>query len=277
MHAPPIPPWKEDWSESRWDAALNARLESLDFDVIVDTPRPAAENMAIDEALLYRVALGIRRPLLRLWDWSEAAVVLGSYQSVSDEFDAMYAASAGFRFVRRISGGGAMVVEPGRTITWSLIVPETIVQDLSYVQSFAYLDSWCVRALRAIGVPASYKPINDLVSPAGKMAGAAQCRRRGTVLHHAAMAWRLDNTTMRHLLRHGVPRISTKSIASAEKHVSPLSDFTTLTRADVMAHLAASFRAIFRTETSSITAGDLADASTRRKQLASHEWLYRVP
>ena len=277
MTAPTLVPWDAAWSATAWDTALNKRFEQLEFDVILPRRLTAMENLSLDEALLYRVASGARRPLFRMWDWSEAAIIIGSYQAVSDEIDQANALRHGFGFARRISGGGAMVVEAERSITWSMIVPETLVADMSFVQSFAFLDAWCVRALRSLGVPASYRPVNDIVSPSGKIAGAAQCRRRGTVLHHATMAWELDSGLMRGLLRHGLPRTNPKGIPSAEKHVTPLSGFTTLSRTAVMEYLVQAFRGLYKTRTSDYTPEDHSAAAARSVRLRSHDWLYRVP
>ncbi|MGB5075406.1 MAG: HipA domain-containing protein, partial [Bacteroidota bacterium] len=182
------PRWDPAFSETEWDQSLNSRLDDLEFDVILEKPRTAEENLAIDEALLYAAVEGKRKPVFWMWDWSERAVVLGSYQSVGAEFNPDVAKREGFSFARRVSGGGAMVVEPERTITFSLIVPESVVEGLSFRQSFAFLDMWVIRALRGMGIPASYRPINDIVSPVAKIGGAAQCRRRRTVLHHVTMA-----------------------------------------------------------------------------------------
>ena len=42
-----------------------------------------------------------------------------------------------------MSGGGTMLVEPGRSITYSLYAPESVVPGLSFVESFAALDALC--------------------------------------------------------------------------------------------------------------------------------------
>jgi hypothetical protein len=41
--------------------------------------------------------------------------------------------------VRRISGGGAMFMEPGNCITYSLTVPASLVEGLSFQRSYAFL------------------------------------------------------------------------------------------------------------------------------------------
>jgi lipoate---protein ligase len=270
-------PWKTEYSETLWDNELNKRLETLDFDFIVDSPRSADDNLALDETLLYRVAGRERPAVFRMWDWSESSVILGSYQSVRGEFDADIASRTGFRFARRISGGGAMVVEPEKTITYSLIVPEATVEGMSFRQSFAFLDMWCVRALRSLGIPATYRPINDITSPQGKIAGAAQCRRRRTVLHHTTMAYELDGDLMWKLLRLEQPKQTEKSVASAVKRVSPLRQFTDLSHAALRDILAASFAGMYHTHPSAATAEewDIARALIVEKY-SSEAWRYRV-
>jgi len=132
------------------------------------------EHLALDEVLLDSVAAGERGPCVRFWRWTQKALVLGSHQSVRNEVDPGAAAELGFAVVRRMSGGGTMVCEPGGTLTYSLYLPDSFLRGLSFVESFRALDAWVVAALVELGVPASYRPINDIVSPSGKIAGAAQ-------------------------------------------------------------------------------------------------------
>ncbi|MCZ7557809.1 MAG: lipoate--protein ligase family protein [Bacteroidia bacterium] len=278
--APPMKllPWQTDYSETSWDNALNVRLDALEFDLIIEPPRAAAENLALDEALLFSVADGSRKAVFRMWDWSERSVILGSYQSVAEEIDADVAGRHGFSFGRRMSGGGAMVVEPEKTITWSLIVPEAVVEGMSFRQSFAFLDMWCVRALRSLGIPATYRPINDIASPSGKIAGAAQCRRRRTVLHHTTMAYELDGEMMWQLLRLDTPRTHEKSVASAVKRVSPLRDFTDLPHGVLRDTLTAAFAAQYLTYPSVATPTEIGSALTLiEEKYSTQAWLYRLP
>jgi lipoate---protein ligase len=275
---PPLPAWQREWSEAAWDDAQQARLDAVQFEMFDESPTGAIENLALDTALLYDVADGRRPAVFRMWQWSERAVILGSYQSVSEEIDAEVATTHGFTFARRMSGGGAMVVEPQRTLTWSVIVPEQVVEGLSFVQSFAFLDAWCVRALRAHGVPATYRPINDIATADGKLAGAAQCRRRRTVLHHTTMAWQIDNAVMFDLLRLNQHRHNTRAVASAVKRVAPLAQYVSLDHAAMRRYLVEAFRTQHHTTDGVRTADDRVRADELvRTKFAAHDWLYRVP
>src|SRR5229473_346913 len=88
-------------------------LNELEWDVIPPTPHPAHMHMALDEVLLERVIGGKRRPALRIWEWIEPALVIGSHQSVMNEVDIVAAHELGFVVTRRMSGGGTMLCEPG--------------------------------------------------------------------------------------------------------------------------------------------------------------------
>src|SRR3984893_1890416 len=182
------------------------RLARLGWDLIRYEPRPAHMHMALDEVLLQRVIAGARRPTVRFWEWIEPAPVIGSHQSVVNAVDLGPAHRLGVLGTRRMSGGGTMLCEPGRTITYSLYVPARIVDGLSFRQSYAALDAWAVRSFVALGVPASYREINDIISPRGKIAGAAQARRRGFVLHHTTIAHSMEPALLPRLIRIGRKR-----------------------------------------------------------------------
>src|SRR5690625_7349134 len=135
--------------------------------------------------------------MLRMWEWTGSAAILGSFQSVRNEVDLDAAARRGVQVVRRISGGGAMFMEPGNCITYSLVVPTTLVDGLSFEQSYAFLDDWVLGALHDVGINAHYVPLNDITSEHGKLGGAAQKRvASGVVLHHATLDYALDAQNM---------------------------------------------------------------------------------
>src|SRR5690606_30682391 len=114
------------------------------------------------------------------------------------------AARYGIPVVRRISGGGAMFMEAGSIITYSLYAPVELVQGMSFADSYAYLDDWVLQALRSLGIEATYQPLNDIASPAGKIGGAAQMRLAGgAVQHHVTMSYDIDAEKLVQVLRIG--------------------------------------------------------------------------
>ncbi|MFD5657177.1 lipoate--protein ligase family protein [Streptomyces hirsutus] len=260
-----------DWSDYDWQ-------------LIHEGPQPPALHMALDEVLTAEVAAGRRPPTLRVWEWGGPAVIIGSFQSLRNEVDPEGAERHGIEVVRRISGGGAMFVEPGNTITYSLSVPESLVQGLSFQDSYAYLDDWVLGALGDMGIRAWYQPLNDITTDQGKIAGAAQKRMvgpdggPGAVLHHVTMAYDIDADKMLEVLRIGKEKMSDKGTRSAKKRVDPLRRQTGLPRETVIENMIASFRARYGVSGGKVTGEELARAQElARTKFTTPQWTARVP
>jgi lipoate-protein ligase A len=253
-------------------------LKALDWDLIPASPHPAHMHMALDEVLLGRVSAGARRPAVRFWEWMESALVIGSHQSVGNEVDLTVAHGLGFTVTRRMSGGGTMLCQPAGTITYSLYLPGAAVEEMTFRQSYAALDAWAVRAFNALGVPASYREINDIISPRGKIAGAAQARRRGFVLHHTTIAHSMDVELLPRLIRIGRERVSERGVRSADKAVSPLSWFTALTCAETTRHLERFFSDEFNAGASELSADEVRAAGELvAEKYGTPAWVNRLP
>jgi lipoate-protein ligase A len=190
-----------------------------------------------------RPGAGRRPPTLRIWEWSAPAVVIGSSQSLRNAVDAAQARRLGMTVVRRISGGGAMFIEPGNTITYSLYAPESLVAGMSCADSYAFLDDWVIGALTGdLGLAARYQPLNDITSSRGKIGGAAQKRLASAVLHHVTMGYDIDAEKMLRVLRTGRKSLSGTGTPSAVKRVDPLRRHTRLPREQIIAAMTGSFR-----------------------------------
>jgi len=257
---------------------MTDRFRNVVWDVMPPGAYSAHMHMALDEVLLDRVIAGRRPPTMRLWRWTERALVIGSHQSVANEVDSAAADDLGFVITRRMSGGGTMLCEPDRTITYSMYLPETLVAGISFRKSYELLDSWAVDAFNEMGVPASYREINDIISPRGKIAGAAQARRRGYVLHHTTIAHTMDIEILPRLIRIGRENIKARGVRSAEKAVSPLSWFTSLSCAEVAGNLRAYFMRTLDARDSAPAKDELDAASGLvESKYSTQAWIHRLP
>ena len=174
-----------------------------------------------------------------------------------------------------------MFVEPPDVITYSLCVPLSLVEGMSTVESYEFLDRWVVDALREMGVQARYEPINDITSADGKIGGAAQARRHSAVLHHTTMAYDVDAEKMLRVLRVGKEELSDKAVESAEKRVGPIRRQTELPREEVIERMISTFRTRYAGE-SNLSEDSLSeDERTEAEELAayygSREWTYGLP
>ncbi len=255
-----------------------ARWRRYRWQLIAGEAFDPAMQMALDEVLTRRVGAGERPPTLRFWEWTAPAVVIGRFQSLRNEVDFEEAERYGITVVRRMTGGGAMLTEPGRVITYSIYAPPELVAGMSFQESYAFLDAWVVDALRALGIEAWYQPINDITSTRGKIGGAAQARRFGAVLHHTTMAYDIDPAKVPRVIRIGREKLSDKGVRSAERRVAPLRQQTDLPRETIQAHLIQTFAERHGLEEGALTADEIEEARELvRTKYGTWEWTAILP
>jgi lipoate---protein ligase len=258
--------------------ALQERWRAYQWHLIPGQPLPPLMNMALDEVLTLRVGRGERPPTIRIWGWSSPCVVLGRFQSVKNEVDEDAARELGIQIVRRISGGGAMFIEPEGAITYSIYAPDEIVASMTFPESYAFFDAWVVDALRELGVDAAYEPLNDITSTGGKIGGAAQARRGGAVLHHTTMAYQMNIPLMVKVLRIGQEKLSDKGISSADKRVGPLRQQTDLPRDVIIERLIGSFRDRYGLIDDALQQEEIVEAAQLvETRFGTRQWIYFLP
>lgn len=260
------------------EAARDRRWSSHDWRLLPATPLDPVIQTALDETLTLSVGRGEREPTLRFWGWNASCVVLGRFQSVRNEVNEEVAREEDVELVRRISGGGAMFIEPEGAITYSIYAPEEMVAGMTFPQSYAFFDAWVIDALRELGVDAWYVPLNDITSSGGKIGGAAQARRGGGILHHTTMAYQMNIPRMLRVLRIGKEKLSDKGVTSADKRVGPLRQQTDLDRDVIIHHLIGHFRARFGLADAEIRDAEMADARARAEErFGTAAWLHFLP
>ncbi|WP_440709101.1 lipoate--protein ligase family protein [Herbiconiux sp. YIM B11900] len=259
--------------------ASAASWDAYEWELIHSGAETPQMQLALDEVLAIEVGEGRRRPTLRIWEWNEPAVVIGSFQSVKNEVDPENAAKYGFEIVRRISGGGAMFMDANSVITYSIYAPAALVQGMSFADSYAYLDEWVITALKSLGIDAFYQPLNDITSAKGKIGGAAQKRLgNGAVMHHATLSYDMDGEKMVQVLRIGREKMSDKGTKSAAKRVDPLRSQTGLPRDEIIDRLIGTFKGLYGATDGEITADERAKAEELvRTKFSTPEWIGRVP
>jgi lipoate-protein ligase A len=173
--------------------------------VIFSPPGDARWNMAVDETLLAGVIGGGTGPTLRLYSWRPPGISLGHFQPAGMA-DLGACARRGVEIVRRVTGGGA-VFHHG-DVTACLVCPAGVLPR-GVRESYRLLSGAHAAALRSVGLdadvggeapplPHRLRPGYDCfarltecdVAVGGvKVAGSAQRRKGGAVLHHTSVVW----------------------------------------------------------------------------------------
>ncbi|MDN6521647.1 MAG: lipoate--protein ligase family protein, partial [Yaniella sp.] len=202
-----------------------------------------------------------------------------SFQSYSNEVDADAVAKHNIKVVRRVSGGGAMFMEADNAVTYSLYTPTSMVDGMSFTDSYPFLDAWVMDALARMQVKAFYEPLNDIATPEGKIGGAAQKRlAAGSMLHHVTMSYDIDAQKMTDVLRIGREKISDKGITSAQSRVDPLRRQTGMSRSDIWDVMIDTFAERYTARTREVTPDELARAEAlAEEKFMTSEWIHRVP
>lgn len=169
--------------------------------LIIDPPAAGSWNMAVDEALL-REAPRSEIPTLRFYQWAEPTLSLGYFQNHADRNQ--HSSSLDCRWIRRASGGGAILHD--QELTYSLTVPvrDTRASNVSHYfnrfhQSLIQaLGEWGIRAsLSGAANPMEAKsppflcflrrnPV-DVILNSAKICGSAQRRHSGAMLQHGSV------------------------------------------------------------------------------------------
>jgi lipoate-protein ligase A len=152
----------------------------------------AAENLALDEALLLEAEAGRGGEVLRLWEYPRLAVVLGSGGVLADDVNEAACLADGVPLLRRSSGGGTVLLGPG-CLLFSLVLALDLAPELAGIRSSytAILSRVCVALSGVLGGP-EMVGISDLAADGKKFSGNAQQRKRSHVLHHGTLLYAFD-------------------------------------------------------------------------------------
>ncbi len=178
--------------------------------LIIDEAASGARNMALDEALLESHATGVSPPILRLYRWTPGAISIGYFQSFGREVHEEGCRRHGFEWVRRITGGRAVLHH--RELTYAVVVSGDILPG-SVLDTYRVISEGLVAGLRRLGIPAALSedppPTRDSLSRLSaacfdstttsevsvegkKLVGSAQGRVRGVILQHGSIPLQLD-------------------------------------------------------------------------------------
>lgn len=191
--------------------------------------QPGAMNMAIDEAVLENISAGKSMPTLRFYGWSPATVTIGYFQSLEEELDLDACKKYGVEYVRRVTGGGAVLHE--FEITYSIHIPLSAgLLPTGILESYRKISDGILLGLKHLGLEAQFVPLNDIVlnDPASQMlkkiSGNAQTRKNGIVLQHGTILLRVDIDKMFNLLKVPSEKMKGKLISDVKQRVTSLSD-----------------------------------------------------
>ncbi len=182
-------------------------------------------NMALDEAIATARSKNLVPNTVRFFRWGPSAVSIGYFQSMEEEVDTAACDERGVDYVRRITGGGAVYHDLEGELTYSMMIREDhrlVSRDIQ--KTYQTLCSGLTHGLRLLGIPAEFKPINDIIVSGKKISGNAQTRRGGVVHQHGTILREVDPHLMFSLLKVPSEKIRDKLIKAVEERVTSINN-----------------------------------------------------
>jgi len=225
-----------------------------------------AENLACDEALLQRVE-STGEAWLRFWTPRAPAVILGYANQAASEANLDTCRDLDVEVHRRISGGGAVYLDPG-CLCYSLLLPiaprtpfaQLATSNRFIMETHRYaLQTLTEDAVLSVGT-------TDLSLNDKKFSGNSQKRGRRALLFHGAILLQTDLQRLNRCLRHPS---SEPDWRRNRDHLDFVRNFPA-SHGDVRAALAAAWSAAAGTEP------DLNDEVSRlaEKKYRQDHWRY---
>ncbi|KPK40591.1 MAG: hypothetical protein AMJ78_07010 [Omnitrophica WOR_2 bacterium SM23_29] len=175
--------------------------------LILDEANDPHINMAIDEAIMVCQAQDTSVPTLRIYKWLYPCISIGRFQNLDEMLNRQYNLSV----VKRPTGGG-VVFHDEFSFTYSIIYREGSFALFKGVSnSYRQIHNGILQGLKNLGINAALHAFErngrnffpskfcfsvpgefDIICGNKKIAGAAQRRRYGVVLHQGEVRIDLD-------------------------------------------------------------------------------------
>jgi lipoate-protein ligase A len=160
----------------------------------------AAENLALDEALLLEADAGRGENLLRVWHLEQPAVVLGAGCSFAHDVDEAACLADGVPVLRRSSGGGTVLLGRG-CLCFSLVLGYYDPALAEIGSSYYFILSRLRDCLLPLQPGIDRAGTSDLAVAGRKFSGNAQQRKRKHLLHHGTVLFDFDLAIVGRYLR----------------------------------------------------------------------------
>jgi lipoate---protein ligase len=177
----------------------------------------------LDSQLLYHAEPRVGVEALNILAPREPYVCIGFHQDLEQEVDLAYCRERGIPVFRREVGGGAVFLD-GRQLFFQLVLRSD--NPLAQGDKRAFYERLLqpvVRAYEDLGVPARYRPVNDIITAEGrKISGTGAAEIAGSVVLVGNIIADFDYDTMARVLRVPDEKFRDKVFQSMRENLTTL-------------------------------------------------------
>jgi len=199
-------------------------------------------NIAFGQAIVEAHGTGQVPDTLRFLRFPPTALV-GRHQALGQEIDLGYCREHGIGVVRRITGGGAIYLDPGQ-LGWELALHRSTLGGGTLENVARRICEAAADGISRLGVDARYRPRNDIEVGGRKISGTGGFFDGDTLFYQGTVLVDMDPRTMVSALRVPRAKLAKHELDSAEQRVVTLRELlgeNTPELAEIQAALVAAF------------------------------------
>ncbi len=187
---------------------------------VIDTGvRGGRENVAFDQALIEARNAGRVPETIRFLRFRPCALV-GLHQMLSHEVRLDYCRAQGIEVGRRVTGGGGLYLDEGQ-VCWELALERRrLGTDLAAIS--ARICTAAAAGLRRLGVPAEFRPRNDIEVHGRKISGTGGLVDGATLFFQGTLLVDFDPACMIEVLKVPVDKLARRDLDDARRRVTSL-------------------------------------------------------
>lgn len=149
-------------------------------------------------------------------------VCIGYHQDLQKEVDLEYCAKHNLPVYRREVGGGAVYLDNGQLFTQWVFHREDLPASLE--ERFTLYIDPLVQTYRALGIPAEYRPINDIHVQGKKIGGTGAAQMGIAEVMVGSLMFTFDKKTMAQVLKVPSEKMRDKVFESLEQYMTTMTE-----------------------------------------------------
>jgi lipoate---protein ligase len=187
------------------------------FRVIATGLRGGRANIAFDQALIEARREGAVPDTVRFLRFRPSALV-GLHQFLSHEIKLDYCRAHGIETVRRITGGGALYFDEGQ-IGWELVFDRATLGLADLGEVTRRICEAAALGLQKLGVPARYRPRNDIEVDGRKISGTGGFFDGNLIFYQGTLLVDFDPLKMLACLNVAADKLAKRGLQSAAQRI----------------------------------------------------------
>lgn len=187
------------------------------FRVIETGLRGGRANIAFDSALIDARRAGQVPDTIRFLRFRPSALI-GIHQILSDEIRVDYCKQHNIEIVRRMTGGGGLYFDEGQ-IGWELVCDRSALGSLSLSEVTVKICEAFALGLNKLGLPARYRPRNDIEVDGRKISGTGGLFDGNLLLYQGTLLVDFDPAKMVACLNVPAAKLAKRGLDSAEQRI----------------------------------------------------------